>query len=168
MEDLDHLSLARTDSFSSNIQANDGWGTDLTFCPRCLVRCLWLCFSPTIFRTETKSSEKCSIWIEFTTNSSFPKWMNILITLFVISLLIMSIPLTISFVTWISGRPVCPFLPKRSIDNLYATLVTLPEPFLQDDWLALIVPAFEYRLSIPCNSFQNCVNKYSNCTACDL
>ena len=44
-------------------------------------------------------------------------------------------------------------------DNLYATLVTLPEPFLQDDWLALIIPAFEYRLSIPCNSFQNCVNK---------
>lgn len=47
--------------------------------------------------------------------------------------------------------------------NLYDSFMNLPNHFLSDDWLAIIVPGFEYKHSIShCKDYQSCIESYAN------
>ena len=47
-------------------------------------------------------------------------------------------------------------------DNLYSTLLHLESRFLEDDYLAIIVPSFEYKSDMTkCTAFEKCVNEYT-------
>ena len=53
------------------------------------------------------------------------------------------------------------FVPSIQLGNLYETLTTLPPSILADEWLAVIIPAYEYRNRIRhCNTFKGCVSLY--------
>ncbi|KAK8799440.1 hypothetical protein WA158_005989 [Blastocystis sp. Blastoise] len=45
--------------------------------------------------------------------------------------------------------------------NLYESLITLPASIINDDKMAVIVPAFEYNMTIPCHSLEECVRVLS-------
>ena len=45
--------------------------------------------------------------------------------------------------------------------NLYRTLLSLDVRHLKDDYLAVIVPAFEYKRTTKGGSFEQCVKSYS-------
>ena len=45
--------------------------------------------------------------------------------------------------------------------NLYRTLLSLDVRHLKDDYLAVIVPAFEYKRTTKRGSFEQCVKSYS-------
>ena len=53
------------------------------------------------------------------------------------------------------------FVPFIQLGNLYETLFTFPPSILADEWLAVIIPAYEYRNRIRhCNTFKGCVSLY--------
>ena len=53
------------------------------------------------------------------------------------------------------------FVPAIQPWNLYVTFTTLPPSILADEWLAVIIPAYEYRNRIRhCNTFKGCVSLY--------
>ena len=65
---------------------------------------------------------------------------------------------------WISGLPVSISSPSCSIhlDHLYETLISMPDTLLNDEWLGMIVPGFQYRNDIKyCTPFKDCVEGYS-------
>lgn len=46
--------------------------------------------------------------------------------------------------------------------NLYSTLLSLDTRFLKDEYLAVIVPAFEYKQDMNnCTDFEKCVGAYA-------
>ena len=54
--------------------------------------------------------------------------------------------------------PVCFMI----LAELYERVLELPDYILNDDWLAIIVPGFQYENKIEqCSPFQECVEKYS-------
>lgn len=49
--------------------------------------------------------------------------------------------------------------------NAYETLLSLDAHYLQDEYLAVIVPAFEYKKDMTeCNSFEKCVREFVLCS----
>ena len=49
-----------------------------------------------------------------------------------------------------------------TLAGLYKRVLELPDYILNDDWLAIIVPGFQYENKIEqCSPFQECVEKYS-------
>ena len=45
--------------------------------------------------------------------------------------------------------------------NLYSTLLSLDSRFLKDDYLAVIVPVFEYKKNMKnCTDFEGCIKEY--------
>ena len=64
---------------------------------------------------------------------------------------------------WISGPPVSISSPYCSIHlvHLYETLISMPDILLNDEWLGMIVPGFQYRNDIKyCTPFKDCVEGY--------
>ena len=64
---------------------------------------------------------------------------------------------------WISGPPVAISSPYCSshLDHLYETLISMPDSLLNDEWLGMIVPGFQYRNDIKyCTPFKDCVEGY--------
>ena len=65
------------------------------------------------------------------------------------------------FVIWIIGLHVSCSNIMLFIANLYDSFMNLPNHFLSDDWLAIIVPGFEYKHSIShCKDYQSCIESY--------
>ena len=49
--------------------------------------------------------------------------------------------------------------------NAYETLLSLDAHYLQDEYLAVIIPAFEYKKDMTeCNSFEKCVREFVLCS----
>ena len=49
-----------------------------------------------------------------------------------------------------------------TLAELYERVLELPDYILNDDWLAIIVPGFQYENEFEqCSPFQECVEKYS-------
>ena len=55
------------------------------------------------------------------------------------------------------------------LDGLYERFIELPEYILNDDWLAIIVPGFQFENNIGnCEGFQRCVEQYVLLTVIDI
>ena len=55
------------------------------------------------------------------------------------------------------------------LDELYERFIELPEYILNDDWLAIIVPGFQFENNIGnCEGFQRCVEQYVLLTFIDI
>ena len=55
------------------------------------------------------------------------------------------------------------------LDELYERFIELPEYILNDDWLDIIVPGFQFENKIGnCEGFQRCVEQYVLLTFTDI
>ena len=55
------------------------------------------------------------------------------------------------------------------LDELYERFIELPEYILNGDWLAIIVPEFQFENNIGnCEGFQRCVEQYVILTYIDI
>ena len=87
--------------------------------------------------------------------------MSIHITNWEISLWRIVLQLIYIFLIWTFGHQVFPlWFWFTTLDNLYESFMSLSNNYLSDDWLAIIVPAFQYYVSLNETQMEPYVTKY--------